>query len=326
MRTTALAWALGASVLIAHTAGHAQGVAAWPTKPVTLVVGLQPGAAVDIETRLYATRMAENLGKPVVVDYKPGAGSTIGTHFVVKSAPDAHTGIMLTPTFTFSNISYPNLSYDPFKDIAPVALMSRRPSIVIVHPSFPVKSMSEYIAYAKANPGKVNVGTSGAGSFAELGWQWYNSIVGIKVQIINYKGGGPTSAALMANEVQIALSGISQMLPTIKAGKVRLLAVTTAERSRALPDVPTMAEQGAPGFNYEQWIGVGVTGATPPALIERMNAELVRAARSPEILRKLEDDGTIIVGSTAEEFRQRIASESARWRRVAQESGAKLAQ
>jgi tripartite-type tricarboxylate transporter receptor subunit TctC len=321
-----LTWALTASALAASTSAAAQSAPAWPARPVTLVVGLQPGAAVDIETRLYATRMAENLGKPVVVDYKPGAGSTIGAHFVVKSAPDGHMGIMLTPTFTFSNISYPNLPYDPFKDIAPVALMSRRPSIVIVHPSFPVKSMSEYIAYAKANPGKVNVGTSGAGSFAELGWQWYNSIVGINVQIINYKGGGPASSALMSNEVQIALSGISQMMPTIKAGKVRLLAVTTAERSKVLPDVPTMAEQGAPGFNYEQWIGVGVTGATPPALIERMNAELVRAARSPEILRKLEDDGTIIVGSTAGEFRQRIASEAARWRKVAQDSGAKLAQ
>jgi len=321
-----LTWALTAAALAASTSVAAQSTPAWPARPVTLVVGLQPGAAVDIETRLYATRMAENLGKPVVVDYKPGAGSTIGAHYVVKSPPDGHTGIMLTPTFTFSNISYPNLPYDPFKDIAPVALMSRRPSIVIVHPSFPVKSMSEYIAYAKANPGKVNVGTSGAGSFAELGWQWYNSIVGITVQIINYKGGGPASAALMANEVQIALSGISQMMPTIKAGKVRLLAVTTAERSKALPDTPTMAEQGAPGFNYEQWIGVGVTAATPPALIERMNAELVRAARSPEILRKLEDDGTIIVGSTAEEFRQRIASEAARWRKVAQVSGAKLAQ
>lgn len=320
------ACAVAVAALFGGNSAMAQSAAAWPTRPVTLVVGLQPGAAVDIETRLYATRMAENLGKPVVVDYKPGAGSTIATHFVAKSAPDGHMGIMLTPTFTFSNISYPNLPYEPFKDIAPVALMSRRPSIVIVHPSFPVKTMSEYIAYAKANPGKVNVGTSGAGSFAELGWQWYNSIVGIKVQIINYKGGGPASAALMANEVQIALSGISQMMPTIKAGKVRLLAVTTAERSKALPDVPSMAEQGAPGFNYEQWIGVGVAGSTPPAVVERLNAELVRAARSPEILRKLEDDGTIIVGSTAEEFRQRIASEAARWRKVAQDSGAKLAQ
>lgn len=312
--------------MIASSATWSQTAPAWPTKPITLVVGLQPGAAVDIETRLYATRMSENMGKPVVVDYKPGAGSTIGAHHVVKSAPDGHTGIMLTPTFTFSNISYPNLPYDPFKDIAPVALMSRRPSIVIVHPSFPVRSMKEYIAYAKANPNKVNVGTSGAGSFAELGWQWFNSLVGIQVQIINYKGGGPASAALLGNEVQIALSGISQMMPTIKAGKVRLLAVTTAERSKAIPDVPSMAEAGAPGFNYEQWIGVGVTGTTPPALVQRLNAELVKAARSPEILQKLEDDGTVIVGSTPEEFKQRIATEAARWRKVAQDTGAKLAQ
>jgi tripartite-type tricarboxylate transporter receptor subunit TctC len=318
--------AAAAMMLVGSAMATAQPTPVWPMKPVTLVVPLQPGAAVDIETRLYARRMSENLGKPVVVDYKAGAGSTIGTHYVVKSAPDGHTGIMMSPTFTFSDLSYPNLPYDPFKDVAPVALMSRRPSIVIVHPSLPVKSMKEYVAYAKAYPNKVNIGTSGAGGFAELGWQWFNSLVGLKVQIISYKGGGPASAALLANEVQIALSGISQMMPNIKAGKVRLLAVTTAERSKVIPDVPSMAEAGAPGFNYEQWIGVGVTGATPPALIQRLNAELVKAARSPEILQKLEDDGTVIVGSTPEEFKQRIAAEAARWRKVAQESGAKLAQ
>lgn len=314
------------AAMFTGSTAYGQTPPAWPTKPITLVVPLQPGAAVDIETRLYANRMSENIGRPVVVEYKPGAGSTIGTHYVVKSPPDGHTAVMMAPTFTFSDLSYPNLPYDPHKDIAPISLLSRRPSIVIVHPSFPVKSMKEYIAYAKANPSKVNVGVAGAGSFAELGWQWYHSIVGIKVQIIAYKGGGPTSAALLANEVQIALSGLSQMMPNIKAGKVRLLAVTTAERSKAIPDVPSMAEQGAPGFHYEQWIGVGTTGATPPALVQRLNAEFVRAARSPEVLQKLEDDGTVIVASTAEEFRQRIAADAARWRKVAQDTGAKLAQ
>lgn len=327
MHWTSVLRLAGAVILAGGTTLAAgQQAAAWPTRPITIVVPLQPGAAVDIETRMYAQRMSENIGRPVVVDYKPGAGSTIGTHFVVKSAPDGHTVVTMAPTFTFSDLSYPNLPYDLHKDIAPISLLSRRPSIVIVHPSFPVRSMKEYIAYAKAHPNKVNVGTAGAGSFAELGWQWYNSMVGIKVQIINYKGGGPTSAALLANEVQIALSGLSQMMPNIKAGKVRLLAVTTAERSKAVPDVPTMAEQGAPGFHYEQWIGVGATGATPAALVQRLNAEFVRAAKSPEILQRLEDDGTVIVGSTPEEFRQRIATEAARWRRVAQETGAKLAQ
>lgn len=298
----------------------------WPTKPVTIVVPMQPGAATDIETRLYAQRMSENLGRPVVVDYKPGAGSTIGTHYVVKSAPDGHNIIVLTPTFTFSNLSYPNLPYDPLKDIAPVSLMSKRPSIVIVHPSLPVKSITEYIAYAKARPGQINVGTSGAGSFAELGWQWFNHLTGIKVTIINYKGGAPASAALMSGEVQIALSGISQMMPFIKSGKVRLIGVTTAERSKAIPDVPTMAEQGAPGFAYEQWIGMGVAAATPPALVQRLNSEFVRAAKSPDIYAKLEDDGTIIIATSPDAFRQRIAAESARWRKLAHDTGAKLAQ
>lgn len=321
-----LSHAAAAAFLAASGNVAGQSAPAWPIKPVTIVVGVQPGAATDIEARLYAQKLTESTGRTVIVDYKPGAGSTIGTHYVVKSAPDGHNIIILAPTFTFSNLSYPNLPYDPIKDIAPVSLLSRRPSIVIVHPSLPVRSIAEYIAYAKANPGKLNVGTAGAGSFAELGWQWFNSITGIKVTIINYKGGSPASAALMSGEVQIAFSGISQMTPFIKSGKVRLIGVTTAERSNAIPNVPTMAEQGAPGFAYEQWIGVGVASATPPALISRLNSEFVRAAKSPDILAKLEDDGTIIVGSTPEAFRQRIASESARWRKVAQDTGAKLAQ
>ena len=234
--------------------------------------------------------------------------------------------IVMGPTLTFSQLSYPNLPYDPFKDIAPVSLMSRRPSIVLVHPSLPVKSVAELIAYAKANPGKLNIGTAGAGSFAELGWQWFNSITGIKATIVNYKGGAPTSAALMAGEVHVALGGLSQMTPHIKAGKVRLIGVTTAERSKVIPDVPTMAEQGAPGFSYEQWIGMGVPAATPPAIVNRLYTELARAAKSPEIFAKLQDDGTIIVASTPQEFRERLANESARWRKVAQISGAKLAQ
>ena len=171
--------------------GHKDAVAqnTWPTKPITIVLPLQPGAATDIELRLYAQRMTENIGRPVVVDYKPGAGSTIGTHYVAKSPPDGHTVIVMTPTFTFSDLAYPKLPYDPFKDIAPVSHLSRRPSIVIVHPAFPVKSMADYVALAKKNPGKINVGTSGAGSFAELGWQWYNSITGVKVTFIHYKIG-----------------------------------------------------------------------------------------------------------------------------------------
>jgi tripartite-type tricarboxylate transporter receptor subunit TctC len=322
----ALRFSFGAAMLTASAFAWSQAASAWPTKPITIVVALQPGAGTDIEMRLYARRMSENIGQSVLMDFKPGAGSTIGTYAVVKSPPDGYTVLAITPSFSFSELSYPNLPYDPHKDIAPVALMTRRPSIVIANPSLPVKSMREYIAYAKANPNKVNVGTAGAGSFAELGWQWYNSIVGIKTQLIAYKGGAPTNAALLANEVQIALGGLTEVMPYIKAGRLRMLAVTTAERSKALPDVPTMAEEGAPGFKYEQWIGVGVTGATPPALIQRLNAEFVRAARSPEIVARLEQDGIEVVASTAEEFKRQIADENARWRRVAQETGAKLAQ
>lgn len=314
------------AAMAANGAALAQATPAWPSKPVTIVVPLSPGAATDIECRMYAQKMTENIGRSVLIDYKPGAGSTIGIHYVVRSAPDGHTVIVLGPTFTFSQLSYPNLPYDPFKDIAPVSLVSKRPSIVLVHPSLPVKSVAELIAYARANPGRLNIGTAGAGSLAELGWQWFGSLTGTKFTLINYKGGAPASAALMGGEVHVALSGLSQMMPNIKAGKVRLIGITTPERSKVIPDVPTMAEQGAPGFAYEQWIGMGVAGATPPAIINRLYAEFARAAKSPDVIAKLEDDGTVIVASTPEEFRQTIATESARWRKVAQDTGAKLAQ
>ncbi len=299
---------------------------AWPARTVTIIVPLAAGAATDIEARLYAQKLTENLGKPFIVDFKPGAGSTIGTAYVARAAPDGHTLLTMAPTFTLAPLAYPSLPYDPDKDIVPVSLVSKRPSIFLVHPSLPVKSVTEYIAYAKANPGKLNVGTAGAGSLAELGWGWFNSITGIKVTVVNYKGGGPATLALLSGEVHAALGGISLLLPQIKTGKLRLIGISTPERSKILPDVPTMAEQGAPGFSYAQWIGIGAPGGTPVSIVNKVQTEFARAARTPEIVQKLEEDGTVIIASTPEQFRQIITEETARWRRVARDTGTRLAQ
>ena len=304
----------------------AQGADSYPSRPVTIIVPLSPGAAVDIETRLYAQKLSENTGRPFLVDYKPGAGTTIGAAHVAKAAPDGYTLLALTPSLTVSTLAYSNLPFDPFKDLAPLSLMSKRPSLYIVTPSLPVRNMTEYLAHARAHPGKLNVGTSGAGGLGELALGWLHQMGNMNVQLVHYKGGAPSYTAVMSGEVHAVLGSVAAMMSNIKAGKARAIAVSTLERSSFLPDLPTIAEQGFPGFEYAQWIGISGPAGMPAAVINRLSLELPRAARAPEILQKLASDGTLMVGSTPEQFRQHIATEAARWRKVAQDTGIKLVQ
>lgn len=299
---------------------------AYPSRPVTMIVPLSPGAAVDIETRLYAQKLSDAMGKPFLVDYKPGAGTTIGGAFVVKAAPDGYTLLSLTPSLTIATLAYPKLSYDPARDLTLLSLMSKRPSLFIVPNSVPAKNMQEFMAYARANPDRVNLGTSGAGGIGELGLAWLQLMAGTKAQLIHYKGGAPSYTAVMAGEVQAVFGSLAAMGGNIRAGKAKALAVTTAERTRVLPDLPTIAEQGFPGFEYSQWIGVAGPAGLPAAVVGKLSTELARAAKAPDVGAKLADDGTIMVGSTPEQFRQHFAAESARWRKVQQDTGVTLAQ
>ncbi len=304
----------------------AQGTDSYPSRPVTIIVPLSPGAAVDIETRMYAQKLSESTGRSFLVDYKPGAGTTIGAAHVAKAAPDGYTLLAVTPSLTVSTLAYANLPFDPFKDLTPLSLMSKRPSLFIVTPSLPVKNMTEYLAYAKANPGKLNIGTSGAGGLGELALGWLHQMGNMNVQLVHYKGGAPAYTAVMSGEVHAVLGSVAAMLSNIKAGKARAIAVSTLERSSFLPDMPTIAEQGFPGFEYAQWIGISGPAGIPAAVISRLSLELPKAAKAPEILQKLASDGTLMVGSTPEQFRQHIATEAARWRKVAQDTGIKLVQ
>lgn len=323
MKTTLIA-ALAAALL---PAGQALAQAdAYPSRPVSWIVPLSPGAAVDIETRLYAQKMSEALGKPFIVDYKPGAGTTIGGAFVARSAPDGYTLLSLTPSLTIATLAYPKLGFDPVKDLTLLSLMSKRPSLFIVPNNVPAKNMQEFMAYAKANPDKVNLGTSGAGGIGELGLAWLQLMAGSKAQLVHYKGGAPSYKAVMAGEVQAVFGSLAAMGGNLRAGKAKALAVTTAERTKVMPDLPTIAESGFPGFEYSQWIGVAGPAGLPAALVGRLSTELAKAAKAPDIGDKLDDDGTIMVGSTPEQFRRHFANEAARWRKVAQDTGVKLAQ
>lgn len=316
-----------ASTLLASATVLAQGSAdAWPARPVTIIVPLSPGATVDIETRLYANELSKNMGRTFLVDFKPGAGTTIGLGHVVKSAPDGYTLVSMTATATIARMAYPNLTFDPIKDLAPISLMSMRPIVFVTHPSLPVKTLKEYIAYARANPMKVNAGTAGAGGLAELGWGWFNSLTDTKVTLVHYKGGGPAFKAVLAGEVDIIFGGFSTAMSQIKAGKLRALGTSMLERSKLAPDLPTAAEQGLTGFNYFQWIGIAAPAATPQPIIGRLHAELAKVAKSADILRKLEDDGTILVGTTPERFRQIYEDEAARWRKVARDINMKFSE
>ena len=300
---------------------------AWPTKPVMFVVASTAGAAQDIETRLYINRLGELLpGKTFLIDYKPGAGGSIAAALVAKSAPDGHMLLTCSPGFVIAPLAYAVLPYDPVRSFAPVSHMSKRPSIFLVHPSVPAKNMQEYIAYARANPGKLNAGTSAVGGIAELALSWLHHQAGINVTLIHYKGAAPSYNAVMAKEVDAVMGGTSAMLPHVKTGKVRLLGVATPERVAALPDVPTIAEQGLPGYEYYNWIGYVAAAGTPAAIVGRISAELAKVTQTSSIAQKLAADGALMVGSTPEQFRQYLAENHARWRNVVQTTGVKLAQ
>ena len=302
-----------------------QSAAEWPARPVTIIVPVPPGSSTDLEARMYAQKLGEVMaGKTFLVDYKPGAGTTIGSGYVAKAAPDGYTTLLMSPSTLVSPLAYPNLPFDPVKDFAPVSLMSKRPSLLLAHPGLPAQNLREFLVYAKANQDKINIGTAGAGSVGHLSVEWLYGVSGIKPTFVHYKGGAPAVAALMAGQIHSTLASPGAVLPLVKAGKLKILAVTTTERIKPLPDVPTAAESGAPFWEYAQWLGFVVPAATPPAIVNRFSGELARVAKAPEVAQKFAGDGMLMYGNTPAEFRQYIAAESARWTKLVQDTGVKL--
>ena len=316
---------MAAGALLAAFAllSHAQ--APFPTKPIRIVVPFPAGGTTDILARAVAQKLTETLGQSVVVDNRPGAGGNIGAELVAKSPPDGYTLLMGTVGTHAINASlYAKMPYDHVKDFAPVILVAGVPNVLVVNPSVPANSVQELIAYIKANPGKVNFASSGSGTSIHLSGELFKTMAGVSMTHVPYKGSTPALTDLMGGQVQLMFDNLPSSLPQIKAGKLRALAVTSAQRASALPDVPTVAEAGLPGFEASSWFGLLAPAGTPKDVVAKLNAEVAKWLATPEAREKLASQGAIAAGQSPEDFTRHIAAETAKWQKVVKESGAKV--
>jgi tripartite-type tricarboxylate transporter receptor subunit TctC len=305
-------------------AALAQGAAEYPARPVTIILPYVPGGTTDIEARLYNEKLQASLKQPFLVDFKPGAGTTIGAAYVAKSAPDGYTLLMNTASFTVAPALYGDKSpYDAIRDFAPVSITTMTPNFMLVNNNIPVRTMKEYLAHIRANPGKVNFGTSGIGGINHLAGAWMHNITNTKVTFIHYKGGNDTLRTLVSGETDAAYAPPLTALPYVKSGKLKALAITTGERVRILPDYPTIVEEGIPGYEWSQWVGVFAPARTPAAIVNKLGAEFGKAAKQPDVIQKLEQ-GKVVVGSTPEELRRLVAREVPAWKKIIQDTGIKM--
>jgi tripartite-type tricarboxylate transporter receptor subunit TctC len=300
---------------------HAQ---EYPTRPVRVIVPFSPGGAVDGPMRVIAQDLSKRLGQQVVVENKPGAGAMIGSEIVAKAAPDGYTLLLASQTNAISASLYRTLSFDPIDDFAPIALVGREPGVVVVHPSLPVRTLAEFIEYVKERPGKVDYASSGNGSGQHLFMALLASMTGMQLNHVPYRGSGQATTDLLAGVVPVSIPGTAGMVGHIKAGKLRPLAVTGVKRSPQLPDVPTIAESGVPGYSAYVWMGLLAPKGTPPAVIDRLQHELAQTLASPDVRTYMDSAGIEIVGSTPSEFGMFFRAEKERWAKVIKETGAKV--
>jgi tripartite-type tricarboxylate transporter receptor subunit TctC len=297
----------------------------FPSKPLRIVVPFPAGGTTDVLARAVAQKLTETLGQPVVVDNRPGAGGNIGAELVAKSPPDGYTLLMGTVgTHAINPGLYPKMPYDHVRDFAPVILVAGVPNVLVVNPSLPVNSVQELIAYAKANPGKLNFASSGNGTSIHLSGELFKTMAGVQIMHVPYKGSAPALQDMVGGQVQLMFDNLPSSLALIKGGKLKALAVTSSARAAALPDVPTMAESGLPGFEASSWFGLLAPAGTPQPAIAKLNAEVARWLASPEAKEKLLAQGAIAAGGTPEDFARHIAAETAKWQKVVKESGAKV--
>jgi tripartite-type tricarboxylate transporter receptor subunit TctC len=317
-----LAAALAAAAALAPGAAVAQGAAdAYPAKPVRVVVGLAPGGATDIQTRLFAQKLSESLGRSFVVENRTGAGGTLAYAHVAKSPPDGYTLLGVAGGYTVTPVVYARLPFDPVKDFAPISLVVQAPFLLLTHPSLPVKSVKELLALARVRPGMIDCASAGHGTSTHMALELFRALARVNITHIPYKGTGQALVDGMSGQVHMLFGNVLSSLTHVKAGRLRALAVTTGKRSTILPELPTIAESGVPGYENSTWHGWLAPAATPAAVLARLNAELVKSTRSPDVVERLAPDGGEPVGSTAEEFARFIAADMARWSRLVKDAG-----
>ena len=310
-----------AALLLALVCAGAAAQTGYPSKPVRFIVPSAAGGGTDIIARALAQKLSESLGAQFVVDNRPGAGQMIGIEMAAKSPADGHTILMAASTLAINPIMYKKVPYDPLRDFAPITQAASLANVLVVHPSLPVKSVAELIAYAKQRPGQLNFASAGIGTSPQMSIELFKSMAGIDMVHIPYKGTSPGVVDLLAGQVSVMAPNLLTALPHIKAGKLRALAVTSAKRSEGLPEVPTIAESGLPGYDSTQWYGVLAPAGTSRGIVVRLHDEIVRALRAPEVMQRLAADGAEPVGSSPEEFAAFIKSEIDKWARVASAAG-----
>jgi tripartite-type tricarboxylate transporter receptor subunit TctC len=310
-----------AGLLLSALAGAAS--AQYPAHPVRFIVPSAVGGGTDIIARAISLKLSEAFGQQFLVDNRPGAGQMIGIELAAKSPADGYTLLMAASTLAINTVMYKNVPYDPVRDFAPITQAATLPNVLVVHPSLAVNSVAELIAYAKAHPGELNFASAGVGTSPQMSIELLKSLAGIDMVHIPYKGTAPGVVDLLAGEVKVMAPNLLTALPHIKSGKLRALAVTSARRSQALPDIPTVAESGIAGYDSTQWYGVLAPAGTSREIVLRLHEAIVRALRDPEVGKRLEADGAEAVGSSPEEFSAFIKSETEKWARVAKAAGIK---
>jgi tripartite-type tricarboxylate transporter receptor subunit TctC len=308
---------------LAAVAQQALAADPYPTRPIKWIVPYPPAGTTDVLARIVAQWLTEKLGQPFVIENKPGAGNNLGTEAVVNAPPDGYTMLLVNPANGINATLYKNLNFNLIRDIAPVAGLVRTPNVMEVTPSFPAKTVAEFIAYCKANPGKINMASSGSGTSVHLSGELFKSMTGCQMLHVPYKGAGPALTDLMGGQVDVIFDNLPSSIGHIKSGKIRALAVTSAERDPSLPDVPTVAET-VPGYEATAWFGIGMPKGTPKDIIEKVNAEVNRALADPKMRARLAELGGKPIAGTPEDFGKVIAAETAKWEKVVISSGAKV--
>lgn len=316
------ATARGAALIVLLSAAFAAANAQpFPTRPIRLISPYPPGGGNDVLARLIADKLGDGLGQRVIVDNRAGANTIVGTDIVAKSAPDGHTLVLVPNSFVTNVGFYAKLPYDTVRDFTPVALVALSPQMLVVNPSVPATTVKELITLAKAKPGFYSYGSSGNGSVGHLAMALFDMMAGVKMEHIAYKGTAPAVTELLGGQIPLMMSSMLSVLPHVKAGKLRLLAVTTAKRSPAVPDAPTIAESGVPGYEATLWYGLVAAARTPAPVLEKLSSHVEKTLRDPEIIEKLSRQGVEPYYYGPQEFAKRVREEIPKWAKVIKEAG-----
>jgi len=318
------AFAACAAVAVLAPSGAVFAQAQYPNKPIRLIVAFPPGGSTDIIARLVGQKLGEKLGQQIVIDNRGGAGGTIGTEIAAKANPDGYTLTMgTTSTHVIAPNVYSKIKYDPVKDFAPITLVATTPYLLVVHPGVKANSLKEFIALVKSQPGKLNFASAGTGSTTQLAMEMLKMAAGIDIVHVPYNGNGPAGAATIGGQVQALFGSMPAVLPHAKSGKLRPLAVGTTKRSPSLPQVPTVAESGYPGYEASLWLGFFAPKGTPAAIVNRLHGELVKIAQSPEMGALFEKNGAVAVTNTPAQFSKTVAAEIDKYAKVVKAAGVK---